>query len=583
VTTDTVVLDLKTSSPLKLANMTPTMALAVGRRWMAAVVAAAPFLVVLEDHAMVVALPPLQRDLGLSLAGLEWVVNIYTLTFAVLTLGGGMLADRFGARPVFLAGLALFTAASLVAGLAPNGSLLIGMRATQGAGAALIGPAALAILVNSFAGPARGLALGAWSGAVAAATASGPLLGGLLTENAGWRSIFLVNVPVGIALLITAVITLPASRAPSRGTRIDIAGVVTSAIALSAGVFGISQASTYGWTSPRVWGTLGIAATAFAIFVVVERRAPTPLLDRSLFRLPNFLAANLLSMLNVAVMCSMLFFLSLYLQLGVGISAIQVGFALLPFTVLLPVLAPLAGWLAARIGARLLSGTGLALLATGLLLLGRVDAGWGPAQLLPGLLAAGIGLGLATTPITMAAMEHVSAERSGVAAATLNASGMVGMSLGIVVMGAIVSGRVPADLAGSPAGPDGFATGVGRGLAVNAALALVAAAIAVAMFRSRRVAVALPAGSATTKADAAGDPNRSAERYAGEISVRNDARSLTTAHARISRADSPSFEGPFGRHGIPGKSVAWYLSPANLSGSRQGAEGGSYEPVERAN
>jgi EmrB/QacA subfamily drug resistance transporter len=509
---------------------------------MVAVVAVAPFLVALEDHAMVIALPPLQRDLGLGFAGLEWVVNVYTLTFAVLTLGGGMLADRFGPRPVFLAGLALFTAASLVAGLAPNGSLLIGMRATQGAGAALIGPAALALLVNSFAGSGRSLALGVWSGVVAAATASGPLLGALLIENHGWRSVFFINVPVGIALLITAVITLPASSVSSRKPRTDIAGVATSAVALSAGVFGVAQASRYGWTSPRVWGALGIAATAFAIFIVVERHVPAPLLDRSLFRLPNFLAANLLGLLNVAVMCSMLFFLSVYLQLGVGISAIQVGVALLPFTAIIAALAPLAGWLAARIGARLLSGTGLALVATGLLLLGRVDVGWGPGHLLPGLLATGIGLGLATTPITMAAMEHVSAERSGIASATLNASGMVGMSLGIVVMGAIVSARLPADLAGSPADPKGFAAGVGSGLAVNAMLALAAAALAVVTIRTRRVPLTPPAAPATTGADAA-PRNRSAERCAGEMAVRNDVRSLTTARARISRANSPSLEG----------------------------------------
>lgn len=513
--TDTAVLEIKTSGPRKRAKMRPTSAPAVGRTWMVAVVAVAPFLVALEDHAMVIALPPLQRDLGLGLDGLGWVVNIYTLTFAVLTLGGGMLADRFGARPVFLAGVALFTAASLVAGLSPNGFVLIGMRATQGAGAALIGPAALAILVNSFAGSMRGLALGVWSGVVAVATASGPLVGALLTDNAGWRSIFFLNVPVGIALLITAFITLPVSRASSRGQRMDIAGVITSALGLSAGVFGVSQANRYGWTSLRVWGILGIAAAAVTIFVVVERRVPTPLLDRSLFRLTNFLAANLLGLLNVAVMCSMLFFLSLYLQLGVGISAIQVGIALLPFTALIAVLAPLAGWLAARIGARLLSVTGLALVATGLLLLGRVDAGWGPAQLLPGLLAAGIGLGLATTPITMAAMEHVSAERSGIASATLNASGMVGMSLGIVMMGAIVSARLPADLARSSADPERFAAGVGSGLAVNAALVLVAAVLAVAMLRSRRSGAPVPFSRQLERM-----PSRSPNRSGGGTPVR---------------------------------------------------------------
>lgn len=508
--TDTAVLEIKTSRPLKPAKMRPNIAAAVGQKWMVAVVAVAPFLVALEDHAMVIALPQLQRDLGLGLPELEWVVNVYTLTFAVLTLGGGMLVDRFGARPVFLAGLALFTSASLVAGLSPDGFLLIGMRATQGAGAALSGPAALAILVTSFAGSARGIALGVLSGVVASATASGPLLGALLTENIGWRSIFFINVPVGIAILIVGVLALPAARASSRGPHMDIAGVVTSALALAAGVFGVAQASRYGWTSLKVLTVLGIAASAFAIFVAVERHVPAPLLDRSLLRIPNFLAANLLGLLNVAVMCSLLFFLSLYLQLGVGISAIQVGVVLLPFTVLITVVAPMAGWLASRVGARLLGGTGLALTATGLLLLSRVDASWGATHLLPGLLVAGIGLGLATTPITMAAMEHVSAERSGIAGATLNASGMVGMSLGIVMMGAIVSTRLPADLAGPPADPEGFAAGVGIGISVNAVLTLVAAALAVAMLRSQRVPrVAL---LATSEADVFQDPTRSAAR-----------------------------------------------------------------------
>lgn len=187
----------------------------------------------------------------------------------------------------------------------------------------------------------------------------------------------------------------------------------------------------------------------------------------------------------------------------------RVGVVLLPFTAFVAVLAPLAGWFSARIGARLLAGTGLALVATGLFLLGRVDVGWGTAHLLPGLLATGIGFGLATTPLTMAAMEHVPAERSGVASATLNASGMVGMSLGIVVMGAIVSARVPADLAGSPADPEGFAAGVGIGLSVNAVLALVAAGLAVVTIRTHRIPLA----------------------------------PRTAARARISRANSPDPEG----------------------------------------
>jgi len=477
---------------------------APGRRrrlWVLGVVALAPFLVVFEDHAMAIALPSLGRDLGLGLVGLEWVVNVYTVTAAVLTLGGGMLADRFGARPVFLAGLVLFTLASLVAGLSGSGAMLIGMRAVQGAGAALMGPAALAILVTSFSGSLRGIALGVWSGVAASATASGPLLGALLTENVGWRSIFFLNVPLGVAMLIVAGITLPVSRPSCRRARADVAGVVASALGLAALIFGLTQARSYGWTSARLWAVLSVAAAAFAIFVVVERRAPSPLLDRSLFRMPNFLTADVLGLLTVAVMCSLLLFLSLYLQLAVGSSAVQAGIALLPLTVLVAVVAPLAGWLVGRAGARLLSGAGLTLVAVGLVLLGRIDSGWGPAKILPGLLLAGLGIGLSTTPITTAAMQQVPAERSGIASATLNAFGMVGMSLGIVVMSDVVAARLPVDLVGSVADPAAFAAGIGTGFMVNAALALVAAGLAVAAIRIP-VTGQLPTVPARTTAEA---------------------------------------------------------------------------------
>lgn len=482
-----------------------TRPLTVGHRWwVLAVVAIAPFLVVLEDHAMAIALPSLGRDLDLGIAGLAWVVNAYTVTAAVLTLGGGVLADRFGTRPVFLAGLALFVGPSLIAGLSTSGAMLIGMRAAQGTGAALMGPAALAILVTSFSGPARGLALGVWSAVVAGATASGPLLGALLTESVGWRSIFLLNVPLGVAALITAGVTLPVSPSASRRARVDAAGVVASAVGLSALVFALTQGSSYGWTSVRIWGLLGVAAAAFAIFAGVERRAPAPLLDRFLFRLPNFLAANTLSFLNVAALCSLVFFLSLYLQLGPGLSAVQAGVALLPLTVVVVVAAPLAGWLVSRVCARLLSGIGLALVAAGMALLGRIDPGWGPVDLLPGLLLAGLGIGLAGTPVTTAGMQHAPAERSGVAGATLNASGMVGMSLGITAMGAIVAARSPTDPTGSRADTAAFAAGLGTGFVVNAALALIAAVVAVVAIRSagtRRPAAApapLPAARANS-------------------------------------------------------------------------------------
>ncbi|MGW3935208.1 MFS transporter [Streptomyces sp. NBC_00024] len=453
-------------------------------RWLLGTVCLAWFLVLLDDTAAAIALPSLGRDLGLGLAGLEWVVNIYTLSFAVLTLWGGMLADRLGARPVFLAGLAAFVAFSLASGLAPTGGALIGMRAGQGAGAALMGPAALALLCTSFTGPRQGMALGVWSGVGATALAIGPLLGAVLTDAFGWRSIFILNVPLGAAMLITARAVLPRPQLPPRHGRMDIKGGLAWAVGLSAVVFGLTQANTYGWTSPTLWAVLGAAVIGFTLFVVIERRTAQPLLDRSLLRLPNFLAGNILGLVSLAVMCSLFFFLSLYLQFASGFTPVRAGLALLPLTLLIAVVAPVTGWLVSRVGARTFIAGGMALTALGLLVLAGIDAGWRAWQLLPGLLITGVGIGLTTTPITTAAMGDVPPERTGIASGTLNASRMVGLSLGIAIMGAIVAAQWPGDLADSGVDPEAFTDGIALGFQVNAGIALAAAVLAVAAIRT---------------------------------------------------------------------------------------------------
>ncbi|WP_063824464.1 MFS transporter [Streptomyces sp. CdTB01] len=458
------------------------------RWWVLASVCLAWFLVLVDDTAVAIAMPPIGRDLGLDLTGLEWVVNLYTLAFAVLTLCGGNLADRYGARPVFLAGLAAFTVFSLAAGLSPDGPALIGLRAGQGAGAALMGPAALSLLLALFTGPSRALALGVWSGAGAAALAGGPLLGAVLTASLGWRSIFLLNVALGPALWMVARRTLPAPKPATRTGPFDLAGALASALGLSALIFALTRATAYGWTSPMLWSLLGGAAAALALFVVIERRAAVPLLDLSLLRRPNFLVGNLLGLVSLAVMCSVFFFLSLYLQLAAGASPIQAGLALLPLTLLGAVVAPAAGWLVPHVGTRVLIGTGLFLTAAGLIVLTGITPGWGNLQLLPGLLVTGLGIGLATTPITTATLGHVPDHHAGTAAAALNASRIIGLSLGIAVMGTIVAAQWPDDLTkSSPTGVD-LTGGIADGLWINAALALAAAALAVAAVRdhSRR-------------------------------------------------------------------------------------------------
>ncbi|WP_209443538.1 MFS transporter [Streptomyces anulatus] len=456
------------------------------RGWVLAVVSVAWFLVLIDDTAVVVALPPLGRELGLGLAGLEWVINLYTLTFAVLTLWGGMLADRFGSRPVFLAGLAVFTVSSLTAGLSPDGGALIGLRAAQGAGAALMGPASLALLLTSFPGRSRPLALGVWSGVGAAALAGGPLVGALLTSGLGWRSIFWINAPLGVAVWAVARRTLPAPPPVPRPGRIDFAGGLASAVGLTALIYALTQANAYGAASATLWALLATAVAALALFIRIERRAAAPLLELSLLRRPGFLPGNLLGMASLAVMCSVFFFLSLYLQLAAGDTALQAGLALLPLTLLGAVVAPAAGWLVPRLGARTLIGAGMALTAAGLVLLAGISPGWGAGQLQPGLLVTGLGIGLSTTAITTATLEHIPDRHTGIASATLNAFRMIGLSLGIAVMGAIVAAQWPGDLTRTRPTGTTFTDGIADGLLINAAIAAAAAILAITTLRTTR-------------------------------------------------------------------------------------------------
>ena len=458
--------------------------------WMLGIVGVAWFLVLIDDTATAVALSSVGRDLDMGLTDLEWVVNVYTLVFAVLTLAAGAGTDRYGPRPVFLAGLSVFTVSSLVAAFSANGAMLIAMRAIQGGGAALIGPAALAMLLASYTGSQRAFALGVWSGIGATALAGGPLVGAVLTRTLGWPAIFWINVPVGAAMLLAVRLirrrTVPSPPSSPRWQGVDGAGLLCSAVGLSALVFGLTQAGAYGWTSPRLWLILTVAVIALSLFVVVERRTASPLLDLTLFRRPNVLAANLLALLNLAVMCSLFFFLSLYLQLVMGASPIRAGITLLPLTLLGAVVAPLAGWLTVRTGARPLIAAGMATTAGGLALLTRIAPDWTSWQMLPGLLLAGAGIGLASAPITTAATDAVPDRQAGAAAAAHTAFRTIGLSLGVAVMGAIVAAQWPGDLTQTDPDPGTFTAGITAGFAVNAALALAAAALAVAAIHTRR-------------------------------------------------------------------------------------------------
>lgn len=471
-----------TEAPENVPTAAPTSPSA-RRWWTLAGLSTASFLLALGDTALAVALPSLGRDLGLGLSGLEWVVNAYTLSLSVFLLAGGRLTDLFGPRRVFLAGLALFSVASLVSGLVESSSVLLAGRALQGLGGALVLPATLALVSASFRARERGFAFGIWAGAGAAALGIGPLFGALVTEQLGWAWIFLLNVPLGVLGLLAGRIALPVSRGrPGGGVGrgFDLAGFASSAIALFALVFGLTEVGRYGWTSPVVLGSFAGSAAAFAVFARVELAQAEPLLDLRRFGARAISGANAVMLLSTAVMCSVLFFVSLYLQTALGYSPLGTGAVFLPMTGLILVVAPLAGWLTDRIGSRAPATGGMLLIAVGLLLLSELGLRGGLGGLVSSLAVVGLGVGLVTTPITVGALADAAEHEDGVAAGLLNTSRMVGLSLGIALMGAIVAARWPGGFVADPVEASAFADGLAVAYRVNAGIALATAALAAA-------------------------------------------------------------------------------------------------------
>ena len=472
------------------------------RKWLGlGALALTSFLLTLDDTALSVALPPIGRDLGLGLSGLEWVVNAYTLALAALLLTGGKLSDALGSRRIFLAGLAVFTIASLAAGLAPTGLLLIAARVVQGAGAALLMPATLAIISTTFPARQKGMAIGIWAGVSAGGLAIGPLLGAALTESFGWRSIFLVNVPLGALGLAFGRAILVESKPASRTLHLDLAGTLTWSATLFALVFALTEGMSYGWSSPLVLGSFASGAVGLVVFVRIEQRREEPLVELSLFRSRNLSGANAVSLLSTAVMCSIFFFISLYLQIVRGYSPLGAGAAFLPMTLLICLVAPLAGRLSDRIGRRLPAAIGMVILAGGLLLLSRLGATSGLKTLLPALMVSGLGIGLTTAPVTTAALDFAPADEAGVRAGILNTSRMIGLAVGIALMGAIVTARWPGGLAGASTDPRAFVDGLSVAFIVNAAMALVAAALAATTIAGGRPAHIRAAGDRRTGDD----------------------------------------------------------------------------------
>jgi EmrB/QacA subfamily drug resistance transporter len=454
--------------------------------WTLGAVAFGLFMIMLDNTIVNVALPSIQRDLEVGISGLEWVVNGYALTFAVLMLTGGKLADLYGRRLIFIVGLAVFTAASLACGLATSDEWLIAARIVQGAGAALMNPATLSIITATFPPRQRGMAIGIWAGVSALALAIGPLVGGVIAEHIHWGWIFFINVPVGILAIVVARLVIDESRDTSAEQRLDFPGLFASAVGLFALTYGLIEANTYGWTSTRILALFGVAAAALVAFVVLELRQRLPMLDLNLFRNSTFAGANTVMMLVALAMFGVFFFVSLFVQNILGYSATEAGATFLPMTVLVILVAPAAGKMSDRVGSRWLMGGGMVSVAISLLVFSRLDAGSDFWDLLPGLLVGGLGMGLAMTPTTSAAMGSVPIDKAGVGSAVLNSMRQVGGALGIAVMGAIVTSHVDLSARPGPETASQFVAGFQDALLVASGIAFAAAIVAVTTVRTYR-------------------------------------------------------------------------------------------------
>jgi EmrB/QacA subfamily drug resistance transporter len=454
------------------------------KRWILILCCLAQFMVILDVSVVNVALPSIRADLGISISELEWVVNAYALTFGVLLLSGGKLADLLGRRRIFIAGLVIFTAASLWCGLADSAGSLIAARTVQGVGAALLNPATLSIITATFPRQ-RGTAIGIWAGVSALSLAIGPMVGGVLTERINWSWIFFVNIPVGVLAIVAARLFVDETKDTSREQRLDLPGLATSAAGLFALTYGLIETNTHSWTSARVLGLLGAAVVLLGTFVLLELRQRIPMLDLSLFKNPTFAGANTAMALVGLAMFGVFFYNSLFIQNILGYSAIQTGATFLPMTVLIILVAPVAGRLTDRVGPRWLMGAGMTLLTVSLLLFGTLDESSTFWAILPGLVVGGLGMGITMAPTTAAAMGSVPVDKAGVGSAVINAMRQVGGSLGIAVMGTLVATSVSVGQA-SPAYAAQFVDGYHRALFAGAAILLAGAVVSVLTIRPLR-------------------------------------------------------------------------------------------------
>jgi EmrB/QacA subfamily drug resistance transporter len=454
--------------------------------WTLGALCFALFMIMLDNTVVNVALPAIQKDLGISRSELEWTVAAYALTFASLLLTGGKLGDLVGRRKIFLVGITVFTLSSLFCGLSSGATELIAARAVQGIGAALMMPATLSIISATFHARERGMAIGIWAGVSAMALAIGPLAGGIITEHISWNWIFYINVPIGALGLITTIFVVPESKDTSHEQRLDLPGLVTSGVGLLALVYALIEGHSYGWTSGRIVGLFVVAVTAFAAFVALELRQRLPMLDLTLFRNGTFAGANIVAILVTLAMFGIFVFFPIYMQTFRGWSPIQAGAALLPWTLMVVIFAPIAGKLSDRVGSRWLMAGGMTVVAICCLLLSTVTLTSSFWQMLPAFVLGGLGMSFVMTPMSAAAMGAVSVDKAGVASGVLNTFRQVGVALGIAVMGAIITNRAAAAVKDGAAPPQAFVHGLTFGMRVSAVICLGAALAAAVLVRKTR-------------------------------------------------------------------------------------------------
>ena len=456
----------------------------------------AQFMVILDATIVNVALPSIQADLDISESSLQWIVNAYALLFGGFLLLGGRAGDLIGRKRIFLAGLVLFTAASLLCALAPNETWLILSRGLQGLGAALVSPAALSIVMTTFAeGKERTKAMGVWAAIAVGGGAVGLVLGGLLVETLSWPWIFFVNVPVGIVAFVLSVRSVPESKDEHMHRSFDLAGAATVTAGLVSLVYGIVRSSASGWGSAEVLGFLGLAVVLLASFLVIERRSREPLVRLSIFSVKTVRAANVAMFVVAAGLFAMFFFNTLYVQRVLGFSPLEAGFAFVPFTAGVIIGASLSQKLVPALGAREVPLIGVGLGAAGLLLFLRLtpDSSY-LTDLLPGILLTSVGMGLVFVPVTLIATSGVPVDDAGLASGLFNTSQQIGGALGLALLSTLATNRTSDELSSLGRAPtqedtaEALVSGFHVTWAASATLLLAGGLLLLALLRRRDVA-----------------------------------------------------------------------------------------------